>query len=152
VVVAYDSMWDSTGRMGRAILRGVEDSGAQGALYPVRETSHTALVTEVMDAAGVAFGSSNLNNGMMPQAAAALTYLRGLRPRGKACFAFGSYGWGKGGPEGVDECLEKMGWERIREPLRVRYRPTDEDLAECRRAGEELGRRALALAAEAGAE
>jgi len=148
VVVAYDTMWDSTGRMARAVTEGAAAGGVVAALHHVRHTSHTRLVTEVMEAAAVAFGSATLNAGMMPQAAAALTYLKGLRPRNKAAFAFGSYGWGKGGPEAVDAVLGEMGWERIREPLRVRYRPGEDDLAECRRAGGELARRALELVAE----
>lgn len=148
VVVAYDTMWDSTGRMARAITEGAAAGGVAAALHHVRHTSHTRLVTEVMEAAGVAFGSATLNAGMMPQAAAALTYLRGLRPRHKAAFAFGSHGWGKGGPEAVDAVLDEMGWERIREPLRVRYRPDAADLAACRSAGEALAARALALVAE----
>ncbi|MBN2171813.1 MAG: FprA family A-type flavoprotein [Candidatus Krumholzibacteriota bacterium] len=150
VVVAYDTMWDSTGRMARAITEGAAGAGVEASLHHVRHTTLTRLVTEVMEAAGVAFGSATLNAGMMPMAAAALTYLRGLRPRNKAAFAFGSYGWGKGGPEAVDAVLDEMGWERIREPLRVRYRPGDEDLVACRQAGEELARRALALVAEHG--
>ena len=38
--------------------------------------------------------------------------------------AFGSYGWGRGGPEAIDQALRKLDWEILREPLRARYRPT----------------------------
>jgi flavorubredoxin len=79
---------------------------------------------------------------MMPMAAATLSYLEGLRPMHKAAVAFGSYGWGLGGPEGVDQALRRMEWEIVREPLRAHYRPTPEMLGECRQVGELLAERA----------
>ncbi len=101
----------------------------------------------MLDAAAVAFGSSTLNRGMMPMAAATLCYLEGLRPLGKAAVAFGSYGWGPGGPEAVDQALRRLDWEVVREPLRSHYRPTPDTLAECRQVGQLLAERAQALAA-----
>ena len=64
----------------------------------------------------------------------------------KAAFAFGSYGWGKGGPEAVEEYLRAMKWEILREPLRAQFRPTREVLGECREAGKKLARKALQMA------
>jgi len=90
----------------------------------------------------VAVGSATLNRGMMPMAAAALCYLEGLRPMNKAAVAFGSYGWGVGGAEAVHQSLKRLEWDILREPLRSRYRPTPEMLAECREVGRQLGQRA----------
>jgi flavorubredoxin len=145
VLVIYDSMWDSTGEMARAILDGAAQSGATAKLLHLRRTNLTRLASEVLDAAGVAFGSSTLNRTMMPAAAAALCYLEGLNPRGKLCFAFGSYGWGKGGAEDVNEGLKRIGWEIVCEPIRAKYRPTAEVLDACRRAGKMLGEKAAAV-------
>jgi flavorubredoxin len=83
---------------------------------------------------------------MMPMMAAVLNYLEGLRPSGKAGFAFGSYGWGKGAPEAIDEYLNKIKWEITRPPLRAQYRPTPEILDECRLAGETLAQKAREMA------
>ena len=79
-------------------------------------------------------------------ASAVLTYWKGLRPSGKAGFAFGSYGWGRGGPEAVHECLESLRWEILREPLRAQYRPSPEELDECCQAGRMLARKAREMA------
>jgi len=102
----------------------------------------------VMDAAAVAFGSSTLNRGMMPMVGAALIYLEGLRPGAKASFAFGSYGWGRGGPEAVDKYLKDMRWEVVRGPLRAQFRPTPEVLDECHKAGTILAEKAKEMAGE----
>jgi flavorubredoxin len=146
VLVIYDTMWESTATMAQAILEGATQPGVTTVLMHVRRTSLTRIAAEVLDAAAVAFGSSTLNRGMMPMAAATLSYLDGLRPLGKAALAFGSYGWGKGGPEAVDRSLRGLDWDVIREPIRARYRPTPEILDECRAAGRLLADRARAVA------
>jgi len=148
VLVVYDTMWDSTGRMARAIHQGASLPGVGAVLLHIRRSNLTQIAAEVIDAATVAFGSPTLNRGMMPAAGAALTYLEGLRPVGKAGFAFGSYGWGKGGPEAVNECLEAMNWGILRQPLKAQYRPTAEVLRECRKAGKMLAEKAKEMAAD----
>ena len=127
VLVIYDTMWESTGMMAQAILEGAMQPGISAEMIHIRRSNLTHIAAEVLDAAAVAFGSATLNRGMMPMAAAALCHLEGLRPLGKAAFAFGSYSWGRGGAEAVEEALRRMEWEIIREPLRARYRPHARD-------------------------
>jgi flavorubredoxin len=147
VLVIFDTMWESTAAMADAILEGATAEGVHTKLISIRRSNLTRIATEVLDAATIAFGSATLNHGMMPMAAATLSYLEGLRPRGKSAFAFGSYGWGRGGPEGVDKQLKTIGWEILREPILSKYRPTPEILDQCRAAGRMLAEKALELAA-----
>jgi flavorubredoxin len=148
VLVIYDTMWNSTGQMARAILAGATAGtgpgryGVEAQLIHVRHSNLTRIATEVLDAAAIAFGCSTLNQGLMPMAAAVLTYLKGLRPVGKVGLAFGSYGWSAGGPEAVDEYLQAMKWEVLRAPLKAQYRPTPEVLEECHAAGRILAEKA----------
>jgi anaerobic nitric oxide reductase flavorubredoxin len=146
VLVIYDTMWESTSTMAEAILDGASQPGVDAELISIRRSNLTHIAGEVLDAAAVAFGSATLNRGMMPMAAATLCYLEGLRPMKKAAVAFGSYGWGVGGAEAVDEALRRMDWEILHEPLRTRYRPTPEILDECRQMGCLLANRAKSLA------
>jgi flavorubredoxin len=171
VLIIYDTMWDSTGRMARAILAGASGrvrcaahhdrhaaeptgprsgpyAGVEVQLIHIRQSNLTRIATEVLDAAAVAFGSSTLNQGMMPMAGAALTYLKGLRPVGKVALALGSYGWSRGGPEAVDEYLRAMKWEVPRGPLKAQYRPTPAVLEECREAGRMLAVKAGEMTAD----
>lgn len=148
VLVIYDSMWGSTTAMAEAILQGATAPGVESQLIHVRRSSLTSIATEVLDAAALALGSSTLNRGVLPMVAATLSYLEGLRPVGKAGFAFGSYGWGRGGPEAIDQWLQDVGWEVLREPLRAQYRPTPEILQEGRAAGSLLAKRARQMAAD----
>ncbi len=142
VLVIYDTMWDSTAAMAEAILEGATQPGVSTELINIRASNLTEIATEVLDAAALAIGSPTLNRGMMPAVAAMLAYLQGLRPTDKAAFAFGSYGWGLGGPEAIDRMLRDLEWDVLRAPLRARYRPTPEILQECREAGRLLAEQA----------
>ena len=146
VLVIYDTMWDSTGQMARAIHEAASEAGVATELINIRTSNLTKIATEVLDAACVALGSSTLNQGVLPMAGAVLTYLKGLMPANKAGLAFGSYGWSKGGPEAVDEDMKAMKWEVLREPIKAQYRPTPEVLDECRTAGRMLAEKAKEMA------
>jgi flavorubredoxin len=148
VVVIYDTMWDSTGEMARAIHEGASVHGVAAELIDIRSSNLTKIATEVLDSAAVAFGSSTLNQGMLPMAGAVLTYLKGLRPAGKAGLAFGSYGWSSGGLEAVKEVIKAMKWQVLREPIKAQYRPTTEVLDECRAAGRLLAEKAKEMASD----
>jgi flavorubredoxin len=146
VLVVYDTMWGSTREMARAIQEGAAEEDVDARLCDARRESHTTLATETLDAAGLACGSPTLNGTLMPQMAAALTYLKGLRPLGKTGFAFGSYGWSKGGAAAVEQYLKDMNVQLLREPLQAQYAPGPAVLDECRRAGRLLAQAALAKA------
>jgi flavorubredoxin len=143
VVVVYDTMWQSTRQMAEAIVEGALEEDVDVRLYSARTESLTRLATEVLDTAAVAFGSPTLNTTLMPQMAAALTYLKGLKPAGKIGFAFGSYGWSKGGAGAVEDYLKSMKVDVVREALQVQFAPTPEHLAECREAGRDLAVKAI---------
>lgn len=143
VLVVYDTMWKSTEQMAAAIVDGAAVDGVEVKLMNVRAGDLTGLATEMLDAAAAAFGSPTLNSTLMPQMAAALTYLVGLKPSGKSGFAFGSYGWAKGGAKDVEDYLKAMKFEILREPLQSQYVPTAGILDECRAAGKMLARKAL---------
>lgn len=146
VLIFYDTMWKSTEKMAQAIFEGASEvEGVDVRKIYVRASHRTIVATEILDAATVAVGSATLNMGMMPALADALTYVKGLRPVGKAGFAFGSYGWGRGGAEDVEKVLQEMKVELLRPVLKANYLPDAADLAECRAAGRMLAERAAGV-------
>ena len=147
VLVVYDTMWKSTELMAQSIVDGVIDSGARVKLMDVRASNMTMIATETLDAAAIAVGSPTLNQTLMPEVAAVLTYLLGLKPSGKDAFAFGSYGWSAGGAKAVNEYLEKMKMNIVRKPLVSQFVPTADVLSECYNAGKEIGQAAIEKAA-----
>ena len=146
VLVIYDTMWESTEKMGRAILDGASKEGVDAQLIHIRRSNLTHIASEVLETAALAVGSSTLNGGMMPMMEAVLSYLRGLKPLGKAAFSFGSYGWGKGGPEAINKYFEEMKWEILQEPFRIQFRPDEQFLDTCRESGRKLAEVAIKIA------
>ena len=148
VVIIYDSMWQSTKAMAEAIVDGAASDKVEAKLIYVRATSTgvTEIATEILDAACIALGSATLNSNMMPMMGAVTTYIKGLRPLNRAGLAFGSFGWGRGGAEILNEILKEMKFEITQEPIKSKWRPDKETLQECKKAGEKLAEKAIQLA------
>ena len=145
VLVMYDTMWNSTEAMARAIHEGVTAQSVECKLLKISKNDLTDLTTEVLDAACLAVGSPTLNNGMLPSVASMLTYITGLKPAGKVGVAFGSHGWSGGGATQVADMLDKASVALIREPLTTVFKPSDAVLDECREAGASLAEKAREL-------
>jgi flavorubredoxin len=143
-LILYDTMWESTGRMAEAVFKGAMDDNAavDVQLMHVRKTTLTRIATEMLDAAAVALGSPTLNMMLMPQMAAVLTYIRGLKFTPKSAFAFGSSGWAHAGVEQLVRSIEELQWTAIHEPIKTQFRPSDAVLETCRTAGRRLAQTA----------
>ncbi|HQP38328.1 MAG TPA: flavodoxin domain-containing protein, partial [Polyangiaceae bacterium] len=143
LVIAYDTMWQSTAAMARAIAEGAADLGVE--VVPMRlGTAHRSdVVTELLDAAGLLIGTPNLNGQMYPTVADLLTYLKGLKPRGLVGGAFGSYGWSPAvGPQ-IVAALQELKVDLVGEPLLTKFVPRNDSLIACRAYGEQVARKIL---------
>lgn len=129
-VVVYDSMWKSTEKMARAVVEGFAIKGIPAKLFDLKVNHISDIMTEVLTAKYIAVGSSTLNSNMLPTVASFLCYMRGLAPKGKKGFAFGSYGWGGQGIMQVNEELDKMKIALMTEPMKINYIPSPEQLKE----------------------
>ena len=128
--IVYDSMWHSTEKMALAILEGFTNKGIAAKLYDLKENHISDIMTDVLKAEYVVVGSPTLNNTMMPTVASFLYYMKGLAPKNRKAFAFGSYGWGGQSIGQVHEFLASMGCEIIHDPIKMQYIPADDKLKE----------------------
>ncbi|HIR93521.1 MAG TPA: MBL fold metallo-hydrolase [Candidatus Egerieimonas intestinavium] len=128
--VVYDSMWHSTEKMALAVLEGFSKAGIPARLFDLKSNHISDVMTEVLKSAYVAVGSPTLNNQMLPTVASFLCYMKGLAPKNRKAFAFGSYGWGGQSIALVNQELESMGCQIIHEPIRQQYIPSQEQLRE----------------------
>jgi flavorubredoxin len=107
----------------------------------------------MLDAKAVLFGSPTLNGGMFPTVSDMLTYVKGLKPKGKnrltnvrgissydseIAAAFGSYGWSGEAVSLVEKELEGAGFEVIKSGLNFVYFPDDDELKKCFEFGVEV--------------
>lgn len=128
-VVVYDTMWESTKKMAIAITEAFRNQGIPVFLTNVNDTEHSDLITEIMDSKYLAVGSPTLNNQLLPPIAAFLSYLHGLSPTNLLYIAFGSYGWGGQSIPMIDASLQKLGYQRLVEPIKYPYIPDKVALA-----------------------
>jgi flavorubredoxin len=130
-VIAYDTMWQSTAAMARAIADGLAGAGAEVKVMPLRQSHRSDVVAELMDAGALLVGSPTLNGGVFPTVADLLSYVRGLKPRHLVGAAFGSYGWGGEAVGQIEEALTGMQIEIAGEGLKVKYVPDADALSRC---------------------
>jgi flavorubredoxin len=75
---------------------------------------------------------------MFPTLGSFLTYITGLKPKGKVWSFFGSYGWGGGAVKSMIETVKKAGFQ-VNEPgVEVKYVPDQEDLKKCFELGQQI--------------
>jgi flavorubredoxin len=134
-VVVYDTMWQSTDMMARAIGDGLAAGGASVKLMPLKSCHRSDVAAEMLDAGALVVGSPTLNTGLFPTVADALTYLKGLKPRNLVGAAFGSYGWAGEAVSQIKQYLDDMKVEQVGDGLKVKYRPDEQALSECRALG-----------------
>ncbi|HIE31099.1 MAG TPA: FprA family A-type flavoprotein [Methanosarcinales archaeon] len=131
-ILVYDTMWGSTEKMALAIAQGIIDAGFEVKVYHLRRSDWSEIVREILEAKIVLVGSPTINNGIFPSVGGFLTYLRGLRPKDKVGFAFGSYGWGGGAVKAIESELEKTGIKVV-DSISVKFVPGADDLDACAR-------------------
>jgi len=138
VVIIYDTMWHSTEHMTLPLMQGIKDEGVDVKIVKLRANPISLAVKEFWKARGCLIGSPTLNNSMFPTIAEFLTYLKGLRPKGRLMGAFGSYGWMGGAVRDIYEEFKKMGLEMVEQGVQVVYKPSAEDEKHCYEFGREF--------------
>ena len=140
IVIVYDTMWNSTDKMARAISEGAAGEGVEVKMCKLRAATNTEAMTEILEAKAVIVGSPTLNNQMFPTVASFMNYATGLKPKDKLWSFFGSYGWGKGAVKGMSEEARKAGFDVQESAIEVRFVPDEEDLARCFELGKRIAK------------
>ncbi|MHA1784375.1 MAG: FprA family A-type flavoprotein [Candidatus Helarchaeota archaeon] len=142
VLIIYDTMWKSTEKMAKAILKGIQDEGIKVKLFRITDTDLSDIITETLDARGLLIGSPTINNGMFPTVSGFLTYLKGLRPPTKIAGVFGSYGWNaKNTMDQITANLKEARIPEILDPVITNFVPDPEELEKFRAFGREFAKK-----------
>jgi flavorubredoxin len=134
-------MWGNTEAMAKAILKGLTEEGVHARLLSLKTNHRSDLVEEMLEAKGILLGSPTLNNGMFPSMGDFLTYVKGLRPRGKVFGLFGSYGWGGGALKEMRRHLEAEKFEVWDQELSAQFLSNEGELKKGIEFGREFARK-----------
>lgn len=137
-LVIYDSMWESTTKMAKAIAGAINREGVAVKMLNLAVNHRSDIMTETLDCRALVFGSPTLNNGFLPRMGDFLTYLKGLRPKGKVGAAFGSFGWSGEAVKHLNEAMEAMEIQVLDPGLKVKNVPTEADFAKCKELGAKI--------------
>ena len=138
VVIAYETMWGSTEKMARKIADGLIEAGLSVKLFDIPQSDRTEVLKEMLDAKGFIFGSSTHDNGMLPNMAGFLEFVKGLSAKNRVVSCFGSFGWAGGAVKEIEEVVQKSGIEIVQPGLSVKYVPDAQEAERCVQFGREF--------------
>lgn len=128
VVIVYDTMWHSTEAMAKRMYDTISKEGIPVKLFNLQEDHISDVVAEVLSSKFFLFGTSILNNRMLPTMASLLMYLKGLKPKNRYALTFGSYGWATVGFKEFETSIQEAGFDLIGEGRYVKFVPDVSDL------------------------
>jgi anaerobic nitric oxide reductase flavorubredoxin len=131
IVVVYETMWGATEKMARKIVEGIASRGTEVKLYDIAQSDRTEVITQMLSAKGYIFGSSTHDNDMLPNIAAFLEIIKGIKPKGRKAGFFGSYGWAGGAVKEMQEVLKDSGFDQTAPGISFKYVPDTSELAAC---------------------
>ena len=138
-LIVYDSMWGSTEKIAYALQEGIGNVGLPVTMRNLKSNHISDIITDVTYSKLILIGSPTLNNGMLPSMGAFLTYIKGLRPRKRIGFAFGSFGWGGQAVREIEEVMQELKWDIPKESISFKYIPSNNELEAVKEIGKSLG-------------
>ncbi|MFW9811247.1 MAG: FprA family A-type flavoprotein [Candidatus Thorarchaeota archaeon] len=140
VVITWDTMWESTTKIARAIAEGIRSEGLEPVMKLIPHCDRYDIMADLLEARGILVGSSTMHNDILPNVASVLSDLEMLKPVGKKCAAFGSYGWGGGAVKKIQESMEKGKMDIVMEPFTVKWVPDAKELEQAVNFGMEFAK------------
>ena len=141
VIIVYDTMWESTEKMAKAMLEGIANEGVEAKLFKLPCSDEGDIIGELLETKGLLVGSATINNGILPTVAPFLREMEGLRPKSKLAAAFGSYGWGGGATAIIEKSLKSAGMELVSPALTFKWVPNKAELQKCYEYGQEFAKK-----------
>mgnify|MGYP006293316003 FL=1 len=138
-LIVYDSMWGSTEKLAYKLAEGFEENKIPATIRNLKNCHISDIITDVLTSKIICLGSPTLNNGMMPSMGEFLTYMKGLRPKNRIGFVFGSYGWGGQALGEIRKMIESLSWNFYEEGYNVNYVPDEKQLEKIKDIGKNLG-------------
>jgi flavorubredoxin len=139
-VIIYDSMWGSTEKMAYQLYEGLLEGGVPVVIRNLKTNHISDIMTDVMRSRAIILGSATINNNLMPTMGSMVVYLKGLKPKKRIGFAFGSYGWNPKVIGDLETFMDDLGWDRPVESVNINYVPDAEELEKVRQKGLELAK------------
>ncbi|MEG0166748.1 MAG: FprA family A-type flavoprotein [Ruthenibacterium sp.] len=138
IVIAYVSAYGYTKSLALAIEQGLKDGGAAVQMFNLTEDAIDAARNAIAESDGFLLGSPTLVGDALPPVYEMLIGLNPIIHKGKFAAAFGSYGWSGEAVPNLTVRMQQLKLAMPLEGMRVRFKPTDADLAAAKQYGAEF--------------
>jgi flavorubredoxin len=118
VLIVYDTMWGTTKKLAEKLNQEYSEKGFDVEVINLSDNHYSYAMSRTLEAKYIFVGSPTLNNNMLPSVIAFLTYMKGLKPKGRIGKAFGAYGWSGESISQINDMLISCGFE-TEEPLKA---------------------------------
>lgn len=138
IVLLYTSAYGNTGLLAQAIASGMTEAGATVESINCEFAQPEEITTALDRCDGFVIGSPTLGGHAPVQIQTALGLVLSTAAKTKVAGVFGSYGWSGEAVDQLESKLQDAGYRLGFETIRVKFKPTEETLQQCKAAGTEL--------------
>lgn len=143
VVIPYVSAYGYTGMLAEAISEGIKESGdIDVRMYDMVTADADEVAGELAFADGILFGTPTIVGEALKPIWDLTTGMFATTHGGKLASAFGSYGWSGEGVPHIMERLKQLKMKTV-EGFRVRFKPSEVQLAKAKEFGVNFGQKLL---------
>lgn len=144
VALAYVSAYGYTKMLAQHIEKGLLESGVTVQMFDLVTDDNAAAKKAVAESDGFLLGSPTLVGDALPPVYEMMIGLNPIIHKGLPAAAFGSYGWSGEAVPNLTAHMQLLKLGQPLEGLRVRFRPTQEDLAAAEQFGRDFAKAVLA--------
>jgi flavorubredoxin/flavin reductase (DIM6/NTAB) family NADH-FMN oxidoreductase RutF len=135
VALIYASAYGNTATLADALAKGITKAGAAVELINCEAAEPAEIQTAVEKCDGFIIGSPTLGGHAPTQIQTALGIVLSTASKNKLAGVFGSYGWSGEAVDLIESKLLDAGYKLGFESIRVKFKPTDVTLQQCKEIG-----------------
>jgi flavorubredoxin len=133
-IIVYNSTTGNTKALADAVMEGAQSLELDTQVIDAFDTN----AEELMAADAIGFGVPTFNYHPAKPIMRLLDELSKKDVKGKIAVVFGSYGWSGQGAPAVAEKLRKIGFRVLDPVIRVKYKPSENEIDGCKLLGKDV--------------
>jgi len=141
VALLYASAYGNTTTIANAIARGVTKAGVAVEAINCEFSDSETVKSTIQNTAGFIIGSPTLGGHAPTQIQTALGIVLATAGTTQLAGVFGSYGWSGEAIDLLEQKIQDAGFRFGFDPIRVKFKPTDQTLKYCEEAGTDFAQK-----------
>ena len=132
-VIVYGTMYGMTHRLAINLKKELMNLGVEVKLHNLSYSELSKVITDTMRAGILVIGTPTYDAYPFPKVWSFVNEMQGKRFMKRPIALFGTFGWGGGGVFKLRKMIEAMKCEVLEPVVRVRGRPNEQEIEDCRK-------------------